>query len=310
MKEKGGGYSIAFYNVENLFDTINDPHSNDEAFLPCGKHKWASERYYRKIENLSKVISELGDKDGPEILGMAEVENSLVLQDLVKSEKLIKLKYHFIHFDCKDRRGIDVAMLYKENFLKLINAKTFSIPASEDKAYRTRDILFVKGICLGDTMNIFVTHWPSRLGGQEQSEKHRLHVAKELKKIIDSICVKASDNIIVMGDFNDEPDNQSLKILTGNNSCSLKNPFSELKAKNMGSTKYKSSWNLLDQILFSQGLFNGKGVEYKEGSESIFSPLWLYYKNDPKNGPFRTFIGQKYYGGYSDHFPVFIQLKE
>ena len=307
MKERVGQNSVAFYNVENLFDTINDGSINDEDFLPTGKNSWNTKKYLIKLENLSEVIAELGDSDGPELLGLAEVENSRVLEDLLKTDRLRKLKYHFVHFDSRDRRGIDVALLYKGNYFKPVLAKAFSIPNSESKSYRTRDILFVKGIVKGDTLNLFVTHWPSRLGGKEQSEKHRIHAAKALKNLIDSLCSSSLDNILVMGDFNDEPSDKSLSIL-GSSKAELINPFKELEKQNLGTIKYKRSWNLFDQILISKGLLDKKGLEYKKQSGDIFDPLWMHYKEEERNGPFRTFIGQKFYGGYSDHFPVYIQL--
>ena len=311
-------FTIAFYNVENLFDTINDPKSNDDKFLPESKAAWTAKRYIHKVKNLSKVINELGDSNGPEILGLSEVENSSVLKDLISSEVLRNKEYQIIQFDSKDKRGIDVALLYKKNSFAPYSSipKTLIIPARN--SFKTRDILLVSGIIGKDTVHLLLNHWPSRLGGQEKSEKNRIMVAKFARSILDSLFKRSSNaNIIVMGDFNDEPSDKSIteQLLAKGDleACKqndLFNPFYEIMKEGGGTYKYEGQWDLLDQVMISKGVIQkNKGIKYKSNSAGIYDPIWMYYRGSTKHGPYRTYVGSKYYGGYSDHFPVYIQLK-
>ncbi|MBX9852208.1 MAG: hypothetical protein K2X86_10690 [Cytophagaceae bacterium] len=316
MKEEKPVITIAFYNTENLFDTIDDPLINDAEFLPCSAKKWNSYRYAQKLNNISKVIAELGDKDGPEILGLCEVENENVLRELLKNPLLKNRGYEIVHFDSKDRRGIDVALIYKKKNFTLINKSTVPVQISEDKKINTRDILLVQGTLDKDTIFILVNHWPSRLSGQAKSEIKRIYAAKALRKTVDSIFkFSATDKIIVMGDFNDEPHNKSIsEVLKAgsedncHNGC-LINLFLSQQEKGRGTIKYKSHWNLIDQIMISEALFEGKSHRYIDHSADIYAPLWMHYKENNNNGPYRSFVGSKYYGGYSDHFPVYMHLE-
>jgi predicted extracellular nuclease len=308
--------TIAFYNVENLFDTINDPQSNDEKFLPQSKSHWNTTRFLKKIKNLSQVINVLGDSNGPEILGLSEIENRYVLDDLLKSGNLKNKKYKIIQFDSKDKRGIDVALLFKSEVFNPINTKIFSIQNPSSKNFKTRDLLLVSGIIKEDTIHVLVNHWPSRVSGEENSESNRLLVASKVRMLLDSIqTVSVNAKIIVMGDFNDEPSNISIsEILKAKrqmvecNNHELYNPFYSIMKEGRGSYKYEGDWDMLDQIMMSKSMSNHKGISYKENSANVFDPIWLYYKESKQHGPYRTFLGNKYYGGYSDHFPVYIQL--
>lgn len=310
-------FTIAFYNVENLFDTINDPKSNDDKFLPKSKAGWTAERYKRKVKNLSKVIDELGDSNGPEIIGLSEVENGLVLKDLIKSEILRDRGYNIIQFDSKDKRGIDVAFLYKKNSFTPYSSIPKTLVVPDRKSFKTRDVLVVSGMIGKDTVHLILNHWPSRLGGQEKSEGNRIMVAKFVRSIIDSIYTSsAKANIIVMGDFNDEPSNKSIEqqlMAKGDlEACkqnNLFNPFYSIMKEGRGTYKYEGQWDLLDQIMISKEVMqNSNGIKYKSKSANIYDPIWMYYKKSTNHGPYRTYVGSKYYGGYSDHFPVYIQL--
>jgi endonuclease/exonuclease/phosphatase family metal-dependent hydrolase len=317
MTEEASNITIGFYNLENLFDTIDDPHINDNEYLPDSKKKWNTSRYNQKIQNLSKVISQLGDNDGPEILGLCEVENGKVLQDLLKTELLKGNGYEIVHMNSQDKRGIDAAMIYKKKYFQVLS-KCLISSDKEDGTLTPREILLVKGLLGKDTLFILVNHWPSRLGGESTSEEKRIHLAKVLRKTADSILnVSKTDNILLMGDFNDEPVNKSIsKFLNANNNLSnyskndLLNPFYEVMQEGEGTIKYKSDWELFDQIMISASLKDNKAHTYLENSAGIYSPLWMHYMQKENNGPHRSFINSKYYGGYSDHFPVFIQLKK
>jgi predicted extracellular nuclease len=312
---KENDFTVAFYNVENLFDTVNDPLKDDENYLPESKYHWDKVRYYQKLERLGEVVKQLGDSDGPEIMGICEVENQKVLKDLIATDQLKKKGFKFIHYDCSDKRGADVGLLYKSSLVKIISSRAISVNTKKDIKWHTRDVLLVVAKVRTDTLRIFVNHWPSRRGGQLESEGKRITMAKLVKHMVDSIQKKSPQaKIIVLGDFNDDPDNTSIDgILKSRNQLPLKkgelyNSFIGVKEEGKGTIKYKGKWNLFDQILISGGLLNKQSLHYADYSKGIYSPEWLYYKKNTHYGPFRTYMGSKYLGGYSDHFPVFIKL--
>lgn len=302
---------IAFWNVENLFDTINDPKTNDEDFLPNGKMKWSSERYVTKLNNLSKVILAMGNGVGPDILGMSEVENRNVLVDLTTKTDLKKQKYGIVHFDSPDKRGIDVAMIYKKNKFKVLDSKAIYVPMPADSSY-TRDILLVKGVFgKKDTLYIFVNHWPSRRGGEEKSAVLRMIAAEKLRHAQDSILkLFPNAKIIAMGDFNDEPDDKSIlslkySLVSANGFVDL---MDSLDAAGDGSYHYRKEKNMLDQILITHSLEKGKGLIIHDAH--IFREAWMTgenYKGDPP-GPLHMYAGSRYIGGYSDHYPVYADV--
>ncbi len=303
---------IAFWNVENLFDTINDPKIDDEEFLPNGKMKWTSERYNAKINNLAKVILAIGDGKGPDILGMSEIENQGVLIDLTQKTDLKKLNYGIVHYDSPDKRGIDVALIYKTDKFKVINSKAIFDPMPVDTIL-TRDILVVKGVLnKKDTMYILVNHWPSRRGGDVSSEERRMFAANKLHFIEDSILKRNKNSkIIAIGDFNDEPTNESIKSVKYNESNShvgFVDLMDSLKAAGDGSYHYKKEINMLDNILVNDNFHKQKGIFIINAH--IFKADWAIgenYKNDPP-GPLHTYAGTRYIGGYSDHFPVYADI--
>jgi hypothetical protein len=305
-------FTVAFYNTENLMDTLDNPRASDNDFLPNGKYKWNLQRYKKKITSIATVIAKIGDDDGPELIGLAEVENKKVLMDLINSRELKSYCYSIVHYDSPDERGIDVALLYKTKSFKVVSSRIYSAAFFKIKSH-TRDVLLVKGTAGKDTFFILVNHWPSRRKGVEQSEDKRIAVSIMVREVVDSILQKTTTaKIILMGDFNDEPTNKSIlvELNTKPEYSSLKkeelyNPFYNLSEQGLGSVNYNHRWDMFDQIIISKNFCTGKGIyTYKEAA--VYHPDWLHYKKDIKNGPFRTFMGQEYKGGYSDHFPVYV----
>lgn len=315
---------IAFWNVENLFDTIDDPAINDQEFLPTSKKAWTSERYNTKLKNTSHVILEMNKGVGPDILGMAEVENRGVLVDLTTKTPMKKQKYGIVHYDSPDQRGIDVALIYKTKSFTVLSSNHVPVPLPRDEndtvAPRpTRDILVVRGILnKKDTICILVNHWPSRMGGQEKSEEKRVAAAQTVQRICDSLRFLYPDGeILAMGDFNDEPTNRSLMMIgTKSYEPVLKeqvkifdNMMDSIKASGDGTHYYKKEKSCLDQILVTPNFREKK--TYYVTSACIFKPEWIFaevYKGDGLS-PKRTWAGSRYIGGYSDHLPVFVTLQ-
>jgi len=299
-------YRIGFYNVENLFDTINSPLRNDDEFLPKTKKNWNTERYQKKLNDLAKIISAMGT---PTILGLSEVENRAVCRDLADTDALRDAGYITVHQQSPDFRGIDVALLFQKDKFRLITSDLVRIdfPANIVEDYTTRDILYVHGILDGKTeLHIFVNHWPSRYGGVKASEPKRVYVAQQLKKYADKILAKNPDaNIISMGDFNDETDNKSVAVELGD---SFHNCMAALDKAGKGTYNYRGNWNMLDHILVSKSLQTGEsGLRASEGT--VFREEWMMFQSK-KNGatPNRTYGGPNYYGGFSDHLPVYVDL--
>lgn len=307
-------YTIAFYNIENLFDIENDPLTNDDDFLPTSVKRWTPKRYQNKLRKLGSVISKIGDEDteiAPIIVGLAEVENKNVLSDLVRSKNLIEESYSYVHYDSSDERGIDVALLYKSDIFKIENSETFSVYLKTDSGERdyTRDILLVQGKIGQETLSIIVNHWSSRREGEKETEHKRVAAANVVNSIIKRL--KKEDinaKVIVMGDFNDNPNDNSLSLLE--KESDLYNPFKTVWSRDKGSQNYDFQWNLFDQILISTNFFGSNNSSLSFDDANIFNDKSLtQYHGKYKGQPFRTYVGKKYKGGYSDHFPVFIQLK-
>lgn len=314
--------TIAFYNVENLFDTENDTLTFDDDRTPEGKDNWTRGRYEKKLANISKVLAEIGSgvtKTSPDILGICEVENKLVIEDLIHHKNLIDKNYGIIHFDSPDERGIDVALLYKKSVFIPSTFKSHRLLLFNDEGFRdySRDQLVVGGFLDNEEIHFIVNHWPSRSGGEARSRPNRIAAAKLNERIIDSITkLNADAKIISMGDFNDDPINDSfkkilktsgdVKKLEGN---VLFNPMEKLFKKGVGSLAYRDKWNLFDQIYFTNNLISKKKDTYSFWKVNIHNPAYLL---DPKGRykgyPLRTYAGGSYIGGYSDHFPVYMYL--
>ena len=304
-----GDIRVMFYNTENLFDTINNPYTHDEEFLSDGDKHWNNYRYWKKVKKTFQVIAAVGEIKPPELIGFCEVETFLPLYHITQNTPLSKYSYSIIHKESPDYRGIDVALIYRPESLKLLNKEFIPVIFPSDTSKRTRDILLASFLVNSDTLQIFVNHWPSRRGGQAYSEPFRIHTANVVQSKIDSLQrVYKNAKIIVMGDFNDEPHNKSLNTLSDNG---LKNLSKILSNEcNCGTYKFQTKWNMLDQILVSPPLLNQKGLHTRTNSLKIFDSSFLL-KNDDKNGgekPYRTYLGPQYIGGYSDHLPIYIDL--
>lgn len=313
----GNTFNIMFYNVENLFDTEDDPKINDEEFTPTALIPWTPERFQVKISHLAKVIKAINAPEFPDIIGLSEIENEFVLKKLTEAEEIEGIGYKIVHFDSPDERGIDVALLYNPATFTVTESKPIHVDLPDNDL--TRDILYVRGNTVtGNELHIFVNHWPSRSGGTDVSESKRKIAAQVLKTEVDNLLKKDSrSKILIIGDFNDEPSDKSLKdVLVAvqpenktKKNC-LYNLMVPLQKKGQGSLYY-DDWDLFDQIIVSGNLISGKKINCNEDSVHIFDANWLMYK-DPKKGimrPSRT-KGNKYYGGYSDHLPVYLELHE
>jgi endonuclease/exonuclease/phosphatase family metal-dependent hydrolase len=316
--------SIAFYNVENLFDTENNPFTFDDDRTPEGDDVWTEEKYRDKLQKLAGVIAEIGfeiAQQPPAIVGICEVENRQVLEDLINEPKLKQYNYGIVHYDSPDRRGIDVALLYREEIFRLGNSVSHELliydSKEPDKRVYTRDQLVVGGEIDGEKMHFIVNHWPSRSGGEAASSYKREKAAALNKIILDSIFKREPlAKVISMGDFNDDPNNKSIKEILETklkkddlNVHQLYNPMENMSKEGMGTLAYRDGWNLFDQILVS-GALTGKDYSrfqfYKAG---IFNKKYLITENGQYKGyPFRSYGYSVYQGGYSDHFPVYIYL--
>ena len=312
-------YRIGFYNVENLFDTIDNPLKPDEEFTPQSKKQWNTERYNKKLNDIAKVINSM---QSPAIMGLCEVENETVLQDLTQNTSLNKYNYGIVHRESPDYRGIDNALIYQKKLFEVANVDviTINFPKSVigEEEYVTRDILYVTGTFnKKETIHIFVNHFPSRYGGMKQSEPKRLYVAQQLKKKIDELFAQnPKANIIVMGDMNDETDNNSIaKTLQAlpepdnSKTSTLVNCAAKLDQEGKGTYNFRGNWNMLDHIIVSSPLLSKKS-KIGIGEFVIHQEKWMMYDNK-KYGltPNRTYGGTNYYGGFSDHLPVYIEIK-
>ena len=314
MNNNSKNFTIAFYNIENLFDVKNDPSTYDDDFTPTSIKRWTPKRYQKKLLKLGTVISQIGEENAevsPAIIGLAEVENKKVLSDLVNSKNLIEQNYSYIHYDSKDERGIDVALLYKSNLFEVTHSETFSVYFEKESGLQdyTRDILLVKGKLNNEDINIIVNHWSSRREGTKETEFKRIEAAKVVNSIIKELKTKDIDTkIIVMGDFNDNPNCNSLLLLE--KESSLYNPFKTVWSRDNGSLNHHFQWHLFDQILFSTNFLDTSNSKLVFDDAQVFNSKFLtQYTGKYKGQPFRTYSGKKYKGGFSDHFPVFIQLR-
>lgn len=309
-------FGVAFYNLENLFDTIaNNPYGRDVEFTPNGSNKWDGRKYWAKIKNLSYAISQLKTDytpEGPAVIGCSEIENITVLQDLVKADAIKDWNLQVVHHDSPDRRGIDVGLLYNPKFFKLINVTNHRL----DIGYPTRDQMCVVGLLGGCRTAIIVNHWPSRRGGAEASSPSREKAAALTRHICDSLYkVDPNMGVIIMGDLNDDPSNKSVAEVIGavkkEKDCKeggYFNPFWQKLDDGIGSYTYRGGWDLFDQIIVNYNLVKGKnGLKYK--TAKVWNSDFLLQKSGQYKGyPLRTFSGGVWLNGYSDHLPTEIFL--
>ena len=314
---------VAFYNIENLFDTIKTPDVFDEEFTPGGANKWTGDRYWKKINNNAMVISQLGRAEGipgPAIVGLSEIENRMVVEDLINSPNLKSLEYDIVHYDSPDRRGVDVGLIYQKKYFTVTGSRSAALLVYDNETKKriyTRDQLVVSGLFDGEPMHFIGNHWPSRRGGEKASAYLRNAAADLTRSIVDSIRkVDPMAKVIVMGDLNDDPNNESLTqhLQANGNMKKLKegemlNTMGEHFKKGIGSLAYRDSWNLFDQIVITQSLLGKDYSSYKFRHSRIFNDVMLTQKEGRFKGyPWRTYVGTTFSGGFSDHFPVYIML--
>ncbi|MEO2059033.1 MULTISPECIES: endonuclease/exonuclease/phosphatase family protein [Mesonia] len=317
--------TVAFYNLENLFDPVNDPEKYDEASpIMEMAESLREEVYAKKLTNMAKVIAKIGaDVTGhpPAVLGVCEVENRRVLEDLLNESTLVNEDYGIVHFDSPDKRGIDVALLYKKSIFRPINTSSHELLIYDqddpEKRVYTRDQLLVTGLLDGDKIHFIVNHWPSRSGGEARSRFKREKAAALNKKIIDSL--QAEDpyaKIITMGDLNDGPYNTSVKEVLGAKAekeevklKGLYNPMENMQKKGIGTIAYRDSWDLFDQMILSQPLLDDDYSSYRYYKAGVYNPQYLANPRGRYKGyPYRSFSDGGFSGGYSDHFPVYVYL--
>lgn len=320
----GDPYFAAFWNVENLFDTVDDPRTNDQEFTPTGKSEWSSERLNTKYQHLAQVINSMNDGQGPDILGFAEVENRYVVETLVRD--YLKRKYTIIHQESPDERGIDCALLYDPTRLTLIHSEF--IPVALPKNDHTRDIVhgeFAVGKkkpstkLINQTLHVFINHWPSRYGGEEKTDPLRKMTAAVLREHIDLLQrVDSGADILILGDLNDYPENASvLNVLAAKPSPDNLLPGELYNSTwpifidpTQGTSMYRGKWNVLDQVILSQGLLDNRNFSWIKGSTGRFlEPYQLQADGKYKGNPNRTYAGGNYLGGYSDHLPVYCKIR-
>lgn len=313
---------VGFYNFENFYDTIFHGNNDDIAFTPTGSKAYTSYVFNDKVAKLAKVISQIGadiNPDGPALLGTAEIENKFVLDTLLRHPLIAARNYQYVHYDSRDFRGVDVALIYNPRYFKVERSRPLfvKLPAGTKDAVFTRDILWVSGLLDGEKVNVFVNHWPSRSGGEKRSEPARMAAAVTVRSFIDSLeIIDPGVKVIVMGDLNDDPISNSitkgLKALGDAKSIKpgeLYNPWLKMYKNGIGTLAYQDAWSLFDQVIISpswlkkdqQGFFFYKANIFKAGYMIENSGRYKGY-------PMRTYSGDTYRGGYSDHFPAYIVL--
>lgn len=311
--------AIGFWNVENLYDTLNDQWKNDEEFTPAGTNAWNGSRYRTKINHLAKVISEMATDatpDGLAILGLCEIENKSVVQDLVNDPQLKKRNYQIVHIEGPDFRGVDPSFIYNPSYFKVTKSVAYRVTLN-DSARRTRDILVVSGSFGGEPLTVLVNHWPSRRGGELVSRPNRNIAAKMARHIADSITKNnPKAKVVLMGDFNDDPINvcikDVLKTTADYKSCNDSlyfNPMEKPYKEGIGSLAWQDSWNLFDQTILNKNWVPSNYQSWQYYTVRIYNKPYLRSDfGNFKGYPFRTYSGGAYTAGYSDHFPVFITI--
>lgn len=321
LDESSKVVSVAFWNVENLFDTLDDPTKFDDDFTVKGKLKWKKSRFDDKINRLANVIAKISleeTKRPPAVFGLCEVENREVIEALINHPILKSYNYKIVHRNSPDARGIDVAMIYREGVFLVDKYWYYNVELVDENGNkkRTRDILTVKGKIDGETFFFVYNHWPSRGGGQKRTESGRIKAANVVKRYTDSLeLVENKPKIVIMGDFNDDPDDKSItkgmgvcKEQKAGQDCNLVNLSYPLHQKGIGSLAYRDNWNLFDQTIVSKELLE-KQNGYYALSNHVYNKEYLVNSSGRFRGyPFRTYGGGVYQGGYSDHFPIYLLL--
>lgn len=321
-------YAVAFYNLENLFDIYDDPETHDEEFTPEGVKQWNEVKYQKKLSNLERVLFDISaiQREYPIVIGVSEIENRSVLEDLVMQPKLRGANYRICHFDSPDARGVDCAFLYRADVFKLEGADNIKLVVEELPDFRTRDLVVMWGTIDDEPFYFLVSHWPSRLGGKEASAFKREACAKQIREIKDSVLREnPATKVIVMGDFNDDATDSSIVETMGAKgkikdleTGDFFNPFNQMLRAGLGTLAYQDAWNLFDNICVTENLVNASNGEYHlvkgEGMKywgNIFSrPYMIQQEGQYKGYPLRTFVTNNFQNGFSDHFPVYIYISK
>lgn len=319
-------YTVVFYNLENLFDTINDPETKDEEFLPDGARRWNTVKYNKKLSNLERVMFDIAaiQKEFPAVIGVSEVENRTVLEDLIAQPKLSKGNYRIVHYDSPDARGVDCAFFYRPDQFKLEGSAAIPFVMPGQPNFRTRDFVTMWGTIEDEPFFFLVSHWPSRLGGKDASAPKRMAAAEQCRHIADSVrAANPAVKVVIMGDLNDDATDDSVVVGLGAKRKikevgpeDMYNPFIDMLRAGHGTLAYQDAWNLFDNIIISENLATGSTGELKivkaEGSKfygNIFRRSYMIQRDGQYKGyPLRTFVGTNFQGGYSDHFPVYIYI--
>ncbi|MBP3433381.1 MAG: endonuclease/exonuclease/phosphatase family protein [Alistipes sp.] len=317
-------YTVVFYNLENLFDIYDDPETHDEEFTPQGAKQWNEIKYQKKLSNMERVLFDIAaiQKDYPIVIGVSEIENRSVLEDLISQPKLKGANYRICHYDSPDARGVDVAFLYRADVFNLEGSENIKLVVEELPDFRTRDLVTMWGTIDGEPFYFLVSHWPSRLGGKEASQFKRDACAKQIREIKDSLLANnPATKVIVMGDFNDDATDASLVKTMGAKGKVKEltegdffNPYNAMLRAGLGTLAYQDAWNLFDNICVTENLVNAKEGELRliKGKKfygNIFTRSYMLQQEGQYKGyPLRTFVTNDFQNGFSDHFPVYIYI--
>lgn len=315
---------MVFYNLENLFDIYNDPETHDDEFTPEGVKQWNQLRYEKKLWNMERVLFDIAaqKKDYPIVIGVSEIENRKVLEDLIAQPKLKGGNYRICHYDSPDARGVDVAFLYRSDVFKLEGSDNIKLNVEGLPNFRTRDLVVMWGTIEDEPFYFLVSHWPSRLGGKEASQFKRDACATQIREIKDSLMAQnPATKVVVMGDFNDDATDDSIvKVMGAKGKVEelqpgdFFNPYNEMLRAGLGTLAYQDEWNLFDNICVTENLINAEDgklrvIKGKKYYGNIFTrPYMLQLEGQYKNYPLRTFVSNNFQDGYSDHFPVYIYI--
>ena len=317
-------YMVAFYNLENLFDIYDDPEIHDNEFTPEGVKQWTEHKYQKKLANMERVLFDMAavQREYPVVIGVSEIENRTVLEDLISQPKLKGANYRICHYDSPDARGVDVAFLYRADVFKIEGSDNIKLKVEELPNFRTRDLVVMWGTIEGEPFYFLVSHWPSRLGGKEASQFKRDACAKQIREIKDSLLAQnPATKVIVMGDFNDDATDASLVNTMGAKgkvkeleSGDFFNPYYQMLRAGLGTLAYQDAWNLFDNICVTENLVNAEEgklrlIKGKKFYGNIFSrPYMLQQEGQYKGYPLRTFVTNNFQNGFSDHLPVYIYI--
>ena len=320
-------HTVVFYNLENLFDTINDPDINDDEFLPDSPRRWNTAKYEKKLSNIERVLFDIAkqNKAFPTVIGVSEIENRTVLEDLLAQPDMAKGNYRIVHYDSPDARGVDCAFFYRPDRFEYEGSEAIKFVMPGQPNFRTRDLVTMWGKIDGEPFFVLVSHWPSRLGGKEASAPKRMAAAMQCRHIADSVrAANPAVKVVIMGDLNDDATDESItegvgavgKIKNLNEHYNMFNPFIEMLRAGHGTLAYQDEWNLFDNIIVSENLATGSTGELKikRSDNSKFyghifrRPYMLQREGQYKGYPLRTFVGTNFQSGYSDHLPVYINI--